>query len=372
MQKLLSICLIMGLVNFSIAQNKSKTNSTEYSFLVGTYSKKNSEGIYYCTYNAITKETKIVSHSPQINDPSFLTISKNQKHIYSVSETDGGSVVALDFDKKSGNFGFINMVNSGGAHPCHIEIDKTGKWLFVANYTGGSVSVLGILADGKVHEPSQMIMNRGSGPNKERQEKPHVHSVNISADNRLLVVADLGTDYLETYNFNSKTGYLTDNQKLILSPGSGPRHFVFHPKLPFAYVIQELTSKITVLSFKNNKLLPIEEVSTLPKNSSDKNFCADIHLSPDGLFLYGSNRYYDKIVTFAVNQKNGKIKQLAQTDVGGKVPRNFAITPDGKFMFVANQDSDNIVVFERNLKTGLLTKTNQEFKISMPVCVKFL
>lgn len=344
----------------------------EYKFLVGNYSKKGAEGIYYCKYNPNTNTAKIVSHSPAIEDPSFLAISNNQKNVYSVSETDGGSAVALDFDIVKGDFKVKNLVKSGGAHPCHIVLDKTGKWAFTANYSGGSVGVLPIKNDGTLGEAVQSIQHYGSGPNKSRQEKPHVHSVNISPDNKQLFVVDLGIDEIKAYDFNATTGNLKEAYSIKLSSGSGPRHFTFHPTLPYAYVIQELTGKVTTFSYLSGKLEILEEVSTLPSNFTGKNACADIHISPDGKYLYGSNRFFDKIVMFQIDQKSGLLTQVNQTDVAGKTPRNFGITPDGKYLFVANQDSDNIVIFKRDVQTGLLTNMGRDINISMPVCIKFL
>lgn len=361
--------LLLFLVSLTVLGQKK---TEEYRFLVGNYSKKGAKGIYYCKYNPNNNTAKIVSNSPAIEDPSFLAISKNQKNVYSVSETDGGSAVALDFDIENGEFKIKNLVKSGGAHPCHIVLDKTGKWAFTANYSGGSVGVLPIKIDGTLGEPVQSVQHYGSGPNKSRQEKPHVHSVNISPDNKHLFVVDLGIDEVKAYDFNEKIGKLKEAYSIKLSPGSGPRHFTFHPTLPYAYVIQELTGKVTTFSYLSSKLEILEEVSTLPSNFTGKNSCADIHISPDGKFLYGSNRFFDKIVLFKIDQNTGFLTQVNQTDVAGKTPRNFGITPDGKYLFVANQDSDNVVIFKRDVKTGLLTQMEREINISMPVCIKFL
>lgn len=354
-----------------IGQLSAQKNNS-YKILVGTYTQKTSEGVYYVSIDKNSLKSDIISHSDKIDNPSFLDISKDKKHIYTVCETDGGSVQALNFNQVTGQFKHSNIVNSGGAHPCHIALDKTGKWIFTGNYTGGSLGVLPIKTDGSVGEPTQIIQHYGTGPNKGRQEKPHVHSVNISPDNKNLFVADLGIDEVVNYAIDAKIGKLKEVQRTKLTAGSGPRHFTFHPSLPYAYVIQELTGKVTLFSYKNGLLKTIEEVSTLPEGSTENNACADIHISPDGKFLYGSNRFYDTIVTFAINPKTGKLKQLSQTPVGGKVPRNFAISPDGKYVFVANQNTDNIVIFERNASTGLLKNTGKEINISMPVCIKFL
>lgn len=344
----------------------------KYDFLIGTYTKKTSEGIYFASFDVASNSIKLISHSDKIHDPSYVSLTNDEKMVYSVSESDGGAAVALSFDRKTGKFTTINTVSSGGIHPCHIELDKTQNWAFIANYTGGSLSVLPIKTDRSLEKPIQTIQHYGNGPNKSRQEKPHVHSVNISPDNKNLFVADLGVDKLFNYKFNEKTGSLSLQQELKVTGGSGPRHFTFHPNGKFAYLIQELTGSVSVYECTKGNLRFIEEVSTLPINFEGKNASADIHISPNGKYLYGSNRFYDTIVCFKIDSKSGKLKQVSQTRVNGKTPRNFAITKDGNYLFAANQDSDNIVVFKIDKKSGSLTPTGCVATVSMPVCIKFL
>lgn len=345
------------------------TNDSHY-LLIGTYTKRTSEGIYVYKFDDKKGEFEPISKATGVEDPSFLAIAPNKKYVYSVCETDGGSVVAYSF--ANGKLTELNRAASAGAHPCHIATDQSGKWLFTGNYTGGSVGVLPILADGQVGEPIQRIQHEGTGPNKNRQEKAHVHSVNVSPNNQAIFVPDLGIDKVMAYRLDAASGKLTEGKSMTVSAGSGPRHFTFHPNGKFAYVIQELTSKVTTFSYKDNELTAIEEVSTLPADFSGRNACADIHISPDGKFLYGSNRFYDTIVTFSIDAKTGKLTQLFQTPVNGKVPRNFTISPNGNYLLVANQESDNIVIFKRNKETGLLTPTGKEINLSMPVCLQWL
>ena len=222
--------------------------------------------------------------------------------------------------------------------------------------------------DGSIGERSQLIANSGSGPVVSRQEKSHVHSVNVSPDGRLLWVADLGTDEVLVFAINENG--VEEKTRVKMTPGAGPRHIAFHAKLPVAYVINELNNSVSVIS--TDDFSTLQEMSTLPEGFAEKSFCADIHLSPDSRFLYGSNRYSDSIVTFAIDENTGEISAPAHAPAGGAVPRNFAISPDGKYVLVANQDSDNVVVFERDLTTGLLKATGTEISVSMPVCVKFL
>jgi 6-phosphogluconolactonase len=342
----------------------------KYHFLVGTYTKNSKESLHYATFDPNQKTIAFISHSEFIEDPSFLTLNQKNNRVYTISEENKGHALAFDFNKSKGTFTPINKLSSGGEHPCHISLDKSEKWLAVSNYTGGSFSVLGLKSDGSIDKSVAFFQHVGSGPNTERQEKPHVHSAIFSPENTNILVADLGTDKVYNYAFNDKTGKTTLKQELPLSPGSGPRHMVFHSNLPYLYVVQEMTGKISKFSWVKNKLKFQEEISSLPANFTGKNSSADIHISPDGKFLYASNRFYETIVTCAINPKNGKLTQLEQTSVKGLMPRNFNITPDGKYLLVANQLSDNIVVFR--LEKGRLVDINVEGKVSMPVCIKFL
>ena len=355
----------------SIAQ---KPLQKEYYMLVGTYTKKTSEGIYVYKFNTETGDFSSVSVAKDIKNPSFLAISPDEKKVYSVGEVDGGAVLSFSFDKAAGSLTPINSQASEGANPCHIELDKTGKWAFVGNYTGGNLSVLPILKDGSLGKAVQTINHEGKSINEARQEKPHVHSINISADNKQLFVPDLGIDKVMIYNFDAKLGKLSAANPVAaeVTPGSGPRHFTFHPNNKFAYVIQELNASITAFAYQNGKLVKIQTVDTLPTDFKGNNSCADIHISADGRFLYGSNRFHDTLVIFEIDPKTGKLSLVGHQSVMGKTPRNFSLDPSNRFVLVANQDSDNIVIFKRDTKTGKLSPTGKEIAVSMPVCIKWL
>ena len=372
--------------------SKSQSKDEQY-LIVGTYTRPNtknpSEGIYVYKFNTNTGEFSAVSKATGIKNPSFLTVSPNQKFVYAVTETSDGSVTAYSFDKKSGNLTKLNTQSSGGADPCHISIDKTGKWVLAGNYSGGNLSILPVEADGSLRKATQTINHEGNGPNKNRQEKPHVHSVNIAPNNRDIFVPDLGIDKIMTYSLDAKNGKLLEGKPAFTKvvDGSGPRHFTVHPNGKFAYVIQELSSTVTAFNYASGKLTPFQTITTLAQDFKDKNksFCADIHISPDGKFLYGSNRYVDAgnkngifaptnttdtIVMYSIDQKTGKLTYLGNEPVLGKIPRNFMITPNGKFVLVANQETDNIVIFKRDAKTGKLSPTGKQIEVPVPVCLK--
>ena len=367
------IALLLGLF-FLPNIGKSQAKEDQY-LIIGTYTRTTSEGIYVYKFNTNTGDFSAISIAKGIKNPSFLTVSPNQKFIYSVGETDGdGSVSAFSFDKKSGNLTKLNTQSSGGANPCHISIDKTGKWVLVGNYSGGNLSVLPVEADGLLGKPTQTIQHEGKGPNEARQEKAHVHSVNIAPNNVDVFVPDLGIDKVVTYSLDAKTGKLSEGNPAFtkVTDGSGPRHFTIHPNGKFAYVIQELSSTVTAFNYAKGTLSAFQTISTLPKDSKENNACADIHISPDGKFLYGTNRFFDAIVSYSIDPKTGKLTYIENVPVLGEIPRNFMITPNGKFVLVANQKTDNITIFKRNAATGKLTSTGKQIAVPMPVCLKMI
>jgi 6-phosphogluconolactonase len=285
-------------------------------------------------------------------------------------------VSAFEWDTTSGQLNFLNKQSAGGDGPCYVNTDQDGKYVIVGNYAGGSFSVLPVKDDGKLDAPVQTIEHTGSGANKERQEKPHVHCVVFSPDYQFLYVSDLGIDQIAIYTY--KQG---DVQPLVpaspgfapLAPGSGPRHLVFHPNGKWVYLIHELDGKITAFNYKKGALIGFQEISTLPEQFKGQISGADIHTSPDGKFLYASNRgSLNNIVIYSIDQKNGHLIRKGQQSSGGKTPRNFMIDPSGNFLLAANQQTDNVVVFRRNKITGLLKPIKQEIKVPAPVCLKMI
>lgn len=360
--------------------SKAQIDSSEKFLLVGTYTKNEDEGINVCAFNMQTGALRIVSVVKNVENPSYLVIAPDHQHVFSVNEMDApkgvASVSSFTWDTTSGQLNFINKQPSGGDAPCYINVDQDGKYVIVGNYNGGSLSVLPVRADGGVDAPVQTIEHTGSGPDKVRQEKPHVHCVVFSPNQQLLFVSDLGIDQIAIYNY--KQG---DVQPLVpanpgyaaVEPGSGPRHFIFHPNEKWAYVIQELAGKITTFTYDAGKLTPVQVTPTTPLNYKGQPGSADIHISPDGKFLYASNRgNLNNIVIYSIDKKTGFLTKKGEIASGGKSPRNFMIDPSGNFLLAANQQSDNIVVFKRDKITGLLKRTGQELKVPAPVCLKMI
>ena len=351
----------------------------QYYLVTGTYTSGKSQGIYVYQFNSSDGSAKAVS-SVKISNPSFVAVSPDEQFVYSVEEDaakngKSGEITAFSFNKKTGILGFLNRQPTGGDHPCYVSVDKTGKWVAAGNYTSGSLSILPVQANGSLGAATTIIKHEGSGPNKSRQASPHVHCTFFSPDNRFLFVPDLGIDKVMIYAFDETTGKLTTaKQPFALSePGTGPRHICFHTSNKYAYLIQELSGTVTVFKYKNGKLKSKQRIGSMPAGDTSFAGSADIHVSPDGKFLYASNRAESNtIAIFSINQKNGKLSLIGHQSTLGKTPRNFNFDPTGNFLLVANQNSDKIVVFKIDKDTGLLTDTNNNIDVGKPVCLKWI
>lgn len=356
----------------------SFTQQNEYFLFTGTYTSGKSEGIYIFNYQLDKAVATPIYTAGGIKNPSFLALSPDGKKLYAVSELNGngnaGKVVAYDFNKTSGVLQKLNEQASGGDDPCYVMVDHSNKWVFVGNYSSGSLSVLPILPDGSLGAAKTTIKHSGSGADKSRQEKAHVHATVISPDNRFLFVPDLGIDKIMIYRFDEKDGTLKAAKQAFVAtkPGAGPRHFTFHPNGKYGYIMEELSGSVTVFSYssKSGELKPIQNISSLPNGFTGQAGSADIHLSADGRFLYASNRgESNTIVIYSVNAKDGKLSLLGHQSTLGKGPRNFNITPDGKQLIVANQGSDEMVIFNRNVETGMLSDSGKRISVPTPVCI---
>ncbi len=356
----------------------------KYLFYVGTYTEEGSKGkgIYAYRYDAGTHQISSLGLAAETTNPSFVAPSPDGHFLYAVNEVgnykgpNSGGVSAFSIDRKSGKLTFLNEVASRGADPCYIVVDKSGKYVLVANYTGGSVAVFPILADGKLGEATAFVQHTGKGPNAERQEGPHAHSVDLSPDQRFAMVDDLGLDELLVYKFDNTKGTLTPNDPPFakLDAGAGPRHFALRPDGKFAYVVAEIGHTVTVFSndAANGKLQSVQSITTLPKDFKGRNDDAEIQMHPSGKFLYASNRGDDSIAIYAIDESKGTLTAVGIVPTGGKEPRSFEIDPTGTLLFAENQKSDSIVVFKIDQKTGQLTPDVRLLDIPSPVCLKFV
>ncbi|MDP4262104.1 MAG: lactonase family protein [Bacteroidota bacterium] len=356
------------------------TSWSQESYLItGTYTGGKSEGVYVYKFNSNNGSYKEISHVKTSN-PSFVAISPDQKFVYAVHEDaagkgKGGEISAFSFHKESGTLRYINEQPTEGDHPCYVEVDKTGKWVIAANYTSGSLSVLPVKEEGGLGEPVTTIRHEGSSVNKERQSGPHVHCTLLSADNRYLFVPDLGIDKVMIYEFDAETGKLTPAAQPFAKSidGSGPRHFTFHPNNKYAYLVEELSGTVETFQYKNGSLKNIQRISTMPAGDTSFAGSADIHVSPDGKFLYASNRSLSNtIAIFKIDPNDGRLALIGHQSTLGKTPRNFNFDPSGNFLLVANQDSDQVVIFKRDKETGLLADTGKRIDVGKPVCLKWV
>jgi len=315
-------------------------------------------------------------------NPSFVAVHPNERFLYAVGEIDdagagkGGGVTAFAINQ-DGSLKQLNQQSSGGAGPCHLVVDATGKNVLVANYGGGSVACLPIRDDGTLGEATSFIQHEGASVNPQRQEKPHAHSVNLDPANRFAIVADLGLDKLLVYKFDPLAGKLTPNDPpyVELPAGGGPRHFAFHPNGKWAFANNEMTSTVSALAYdaKHGAFTVLGTLSTLPEGyaESKSNSTAETRVHPNGKFLYVSNRGHDSIAIFSIDPQTGRLKPLGHEATRGKTPRNFNLDPTGKYLIAANQDSDNVVVFRVDSNTGQLT-AGKEIQVGSPCCVRFI
>ena len=358
------------------------SQTDQFLMYVGTDTTGASEGIYVYRFDAATGSMEHLSTTPGVENPAFLAIDPGGRYLYSVAATDAesnvetGSVHAFAIDQTTGELSALNHQSSKGAGTCHITVDHTGRYVLAANYWSGSVAMLPIQGNGSLGEAVSVVQHEGSGPDPERQEGPHAHSITVDPSNRYAFAADLGLDKMMVYKLDTDRGSMAPNDKPWVStaPGAGPRHFDFHPNRRHAYVINELDSTLTAFRYNESigTLSEVQSISTIPEDFTDINYCADVHVHPSGKFVYGSNRGHDSIVMCAVDKATGALTYLGCELTQGETPRNFAIDPTGAYLLAANQDSDSIVTFLIDQETGMLEPTGTAVDVPTPVCLKLI
>jgi 6-phosphogluconolactonase len=367
------------------AQEKAKPPARKrYLAYVGTYTEKTkSKGIYAFRFDDTSGRLTPIGLVAETLNPSFLALHPSGKYLYAVNESskfgdeESGAVSAFSIDRKTGKLTLLNQVASRGAGPCHVSLDKTGRYVLVANYDAGTVAVFPVQPDGQLGKYTGFARHTGHSVNKERQEGPHAHWIATSPDNQFLLTADLGIDRILVSKFHLPDGAFTpgkSNSGAKLKAGAGPRHAAFSPSGKFFYVASELNSTVTAYSYsaKDGALHELQALSTLPKDFSGENDVAEIAVHPSGKFLYVSNRGRDSLAVFSIDPRKGTLKPIADIATQGKTPRNFAIDPSGKFLLAANQESNTIVVFSIDPMTGSLALTGQIVEVPSPVCIVFL
>lgn len=358
-------------------------SAAQYLAFSGTYTRAGkSKGIYSFRFDTATGKLTPIGLAAETENPSFLVIHQNGRFLYAVNEIgkyqgqDTGSVTAFSIDRAAGKLTELNKVATKGTIPCHLKVDKSGKFLVLVNYGSGSTASFPIQADGRLGEAVSFHQHTGSSVNASRQKGPHAHSINFSPDYRFAIVADLGIDKVLTYKFDAKTGALAPNDppSATVKAGAGPRHFTFSPSGKFGYAINELQSTVTAFTYNANRgvLSEIQTISTIPAGFTGVTHTAEVVAHPSGKFLYGSNRGHDSIAVFTVDPAKGTLTFVDAVPTQGKTPRNFVIDPGGQFLLAENQDSDSIVIFRIDQQTGRLTPTGDKIDTPMPVCLRFL
>ena len=381
---LIALLILSGVFGMTETSHAADA-ADDYLVYVGTYTRGGkSKGIYTLKLDMQTGALTQIGVTEGVVNPSFVAIHPNNKFLYAVgeiSEFNGkrtGGVTAFAINPKDGSLTKLNEKSSGGAGPCHLVVDATGKNVLVANYGGGSVACLPIKADGTLEDASSFIQHTGSSVNQQRQQGPHGHSINVSPDNKFAFAADLGLDKVLIYALDAEKGQLTPNDPAAVdvTPGSGPRHFDFHPSGKYAYVINEMALTVTAFEYdaQRGRLKTLQTISTIPDTDRDQPglSTAEVRVHPSGKFLYGSNRGHDTIVAFRINQDTGELTYIENEPTQGKTPRNFFIDPSGKYLLAENQATDSIVVFRVNQDTGELEPTGNRIEIPSPVCIRMI
>jgi 6-phosphogluconolactonase len=355
----------------------------DWIMYVGTYTKAPSKGIYAYRFHGATGAITPLGTAglaAETENPSFLAVHPNQRFLYAVNEVSNyegkaaGSVSAFSIDQATGSLTLLNRVTTRGADPCHLAIDRSGKWLFVANYSGGSVAAFPVRDDGTLGEASAFFQHAGASVNKSRQSGPHAHETVVSPDNKFVLAADLGLDKVLTYRLDpAKGGLAPEPQSAAIAPGSGPRHLAFRPDGKFAYVLNEMLSTVAAFRYDAGRgtLAALPSLSTLPEGFTGESSGAEIAAHPGGKFLYASNRGDDSLAIFRIDPTTGTLASAGRASTQGKTPRGFAIDPSGRFLVAANQNSSTLVLFRIDQQTGGLTPAGTPVQVPFPVSIVF-
>jgi len=358
------------------ACDSQETVSTEYRIFVGTSTGDASVGIYSFRFDTQTGALVEEGHTPQVFNPSYITISPDGEYLYSVNEggRENSAVSAFRIDRATGALERLNQQPSYGPAPCYVSTDRTGRWVFSAHYTGGSVALFPVEADGRLGEAADTVQHTGSGPNTSRQERAHAHFIRPDPQDRFVYAVDLGIDRIRIYELDRDNGELLPKGEAAVAPGAGPRHLTFHPNGRYAYVINELNGTVTAFHYNadDGSLTEFQTESTLPAGYTGDNGSADIHVHPSGNFLYASNRgETSSIAIFTIDESTGRLTLAGHQVDLINWPRNFAIDPTGNFLLAANQRGNDIVVFRIDEQTGQLTPTGHSVAVPGPTCIQF-
>lgn len=344
---------------------------SKWTGYIGTYTKKNSKGIYQFTLDGSLGKIIDIKLAAELSNPTYLTISKDNQHLYAVvQDGEAGGVAAFQLNEQTGELIHLNQQVSLGAPPCYVSVGEEKEFVFSANYHKGTVLSYIVNEDGTLQPPCAEVKHHGSGPDP-RQEKAHLHYAGLTPDGQFVVAIDLGSDALYTYELEGEQ--LKEKNTLSIRPGSGPRHLVFHPELARAYIMTEFSSEVVVLQYDRTEgdFSVLQTISTIPADFTENNQGSAIYISSDGRFIYAGNRGHNSIAVFRV-ESNGELSFVEHVSSEGNWPRDFALDPSGKFIVSSNQESDNLILFSRDVDSGKLTLLQSDLSVPEPVCIKFL
>jgi 6-phosphogluconolactonase len=380
----LYVLIVMQIITFFSVTGLAQDKKDSALLFVGTFtsaSDMKSVGIYVYQMNTATGALSFTGITANTDEPTYLVLHPNKKWLYAVNELNShndnytGALSAFQIDLQKKQLGFINKVSSHGNSPCYIAVDKTGKYVMTANYGNGSIALYRINNDGTLGEATSVIQHQGKGPVVDRQEGPHAHMITQGADKKFVYAVDLGCDKVMVYQLDTVQGKLiATNHNVSTRPGAGPRHLVFHPNQQWAYLVHELDGFIEAFTIDKSTgaLTVFQTISNLPEGIKLEPASADIHITPNGLYLYATNRAnVNNIGMYSIDQKSGMLRLLGHVPTHGKTPRNFVIDPSGKFVLVANQNSNNIITFRIDQSSGKLIETGIETSVPHPGCLKF-
>jgi 6-phosphogluconolactonase len=358
------------------------TYSEPIRFGTGQILEGKGKGIYIFAFDATTGRLSPHGLAEGVRNASYLVLDRGREHLYCVNEMKefngqfGGGASAYRIDRETGALTWLNSQPTLGGDPCHIIIDKTGRYVLVANFMSGSFIVYPIAADGSLGDKTAFVRHEGSSVDPRRQTGPHAHAVEFSNDGNFIFVPDLGMDKVMIYAFDTAKGTVSPAAQPFMAtkPGAGPRQLVMHPRGGFAYLINELDSTMTAFAYDadTGRLTELQTLTTLPPEGFEgTTSCAEVQITPDGRFLYGSNRGHNSLVIYAVDPASGLMSLVGHESTRGEIPRNFEIAPSGRFLIAANQDTGNLVPFRLDPETGKLTAVGQSVEAGTPICVRF-
>ncbi|WP_179232670.1 lactonase family protein [Paenibacillus rigui] len=350
---------------------------SKYITYFGSYADKQSPSLYAYEFDEATGRLTFIESLSGLKDPTFIAIDEARQLLYTYSQAVAGEAsgtgLTYKIDPVSGKLSGIGEQPTSEPAATHINLDHAKRQALMVSYGGGTVSLFPLQEDGTIGPVADKVHHQGKSVVQGRQDSAHPHSIYTDPSDQFVIVPDLGLDKLIVYRLDRDNGKLQPHDEVAVAPGSGPRHFAFHPALPYAYVIQELSSTVTAFTYdrQNGKLTEIQSITTLPADFEGTSSTAEVQISPCGSYLYGSNRGHDSIVVFSIDKDSGKLSLVQHQSTLGQHPRHFSLTPSGSYLLAANKDSNSVHVFRVDKESGKLHTTGEHISIAQPTCVRF-